>query len=170
MPKTINLCRPTSAPPPTEYGLIYTPNDPNLAPKVAFYRINPDDSSKLQYTLDWGQSYVDNSTYIEWTVDDITNTINSQDQLESIIARTISPRAGSILDGKAIIVPYEQFISGSLLIGGQFWYTWELSGSHARFDTYCPSVGGITVRGGCDIEQVYRISTTTQIDVTKYVG
>lgn len=168
MSKAINLCRPTSAPPPTEYGLIYTPNDPNLAPKVAFYRINPDDSSKLQYTLDWGQSYVDNDDYIEWTLDDLIGITSSQQQLESIIARTISPRVPSLTDGEIVRVTWDEFEFGTIGIWPES-PRWSLP-ARGYGDSYYITIKDITIRGGCDIRAIGTNTTISQITVTKYVG
>lgn len=173
MSKTINLIQRASRPPATEFGLIYTCNDVNVLPKIAFYRVNPDDNTKLQYSLDWGQTFVNDYNYIDWTLDDLIvspSSVNSQDQLESIISRTISPRAGSVYGTYPTIVPYDEFESGTFLVGDGFYWSWALSNDQAYGPTFCPSINGITVNGGCNIQEIDQYSSTSQITVTKYVG
>lgn len=161
-----------SNPAPTRYGLIYAPNDPNVQSKIVFYRVSESDSTKLEYSLNWGETWVNQSEYIVWTTDDITKTISSTEQLNAIVdSLDPDPLAPSLGDpGVITLKPFDQFVHGQMLISSSN-PSWSLN-SEGIFGnvTDCPTINGIEVEGRCNIRALGHNTTTTQIDVTKYVG
>lgn len=159
-------------PPPTPYGLIYAPNDPNIQSKIVFYKVSGSNPAELQYSLNWGETWVDQSEYIVWTTDDVIGTISSTEQLEAIVDTLdpdpLVPSRGD--PGIITLKPFDQFVHGQMLISSSN-PSWSLN-SEGIFGnvTDCPTINGIEVKGGCDIRALGHNTTTTQIDVTKYVG